>query len=246
MSPLGKNGCREIAQDLIELLPASIAEDADVVAFEDLNPQAPTHVLVIPRKHIPTLNDLAAEDDVVALARVSLERARGDLALASAPLPEGGFREDLYFRLNVFHIHLPPLREHKEDLPLLVEYLLRDINEKHGRKVRGVNSEVMDGFQSHTWPGNIRELRNLIERLMIMVPGPVIDEAQAAMALQEGIRTGELPKGLNILGVCVGAVGIITIIPALNALVGVFGLGQIIWFVWLGIVLLSSDQSRTA
>jgi hypothetical protein len=60
------------------------------------------------------------------------------------------------------------------------------------------------------------------------------------------LRTGGLPKGLNILGVLVGAVGIITIIPALNALVGVFGLGQILWFVWLGIVLLRSNPSRAA
>jgi len=60
------------------------------------------------------------------------------------------------------------------------------------------------------------------------------------------MRTGGLPKGLNILGVLVGAVGIITIIPALNALVGVFGLGQIIWFVWLGIVLLRNNPSRAA
>ncbi len=60
------------------------------------------------------------------------------------------------------------------------------------------------------------------------------------------LRTGGLPKGLNILGVLVGAVGIITIIPALNALTGVFGLGQIIWFVWLGIVLLRNDPSRAA
>ena len=60
------------------------------------------------------------------------------------------------------------------------------------------------------------------------------------------LRTGGLPKGLNILGVLVGAVGIITIIPALNALVAVFGLGQIIWFVWLGIVLLRSNPGKTA
>ena len=60
------------------------------------------------------------------------------------------------------------------------------------------------------------------------------------------LRTGGLPKGLNILGVLVGAVGIITIIPALNAMVAVFGLGQIIWFVWLGITLLRNSPSRAA
>ncbi|HYA62619.1 MAG TPA: sigma-54 dependent transcriptional regulator [Candidatus Sulfotelmatobacter sp.] len=80
----------------------------------------------------------------------------------------GQLRQDLYFRLNVFHIHLPPLREHKEDIPLLTEHMLRDINAKHGKNVRGIGAEVMDIFMSHTWPGNIRELRNVLERAAIM------------------------------------------------------------------------------
>jgi transcriptional regulator with PAS, ATPase and Fis domain len=80
---------------------------------------------------------------------------------------KGQLRQDLYFRLNVFHVPMPPLRDHKEDLPLLTEHLLRSINEKHGRKVRGVSTEVADLFRSHTWPGNIRELRNVLERAAI-------------------------------------------------------------------------------
>jgi DNA-binding NtrC family response regulator len=80
----------------------------------------------------------------------------------------GGLRQDLYFRLNVFHIHLPPLREHKDDIPLLAEHILRDINIKHGKNVRGIGAEVLDIFMSHTWPGNIRELRNVLERAAIM------------------------------------------------------------------------------
>src|SRR5271155_2874597 len=80
----------------------------------------------------------------------------------------GQMRQDLYFRLNVFHIHLPPLRDHKEDIPLLAEHILRDINAKHGKSVRGIGAEVADIFMSHTWPGNIRELRNVLERATIM------------------------------------------------------------------------------
>ena len=80
----------------------------------------------------------------------------------------GHLRQDLYFRLNVFHINLPPLREHKDDIPLLVEYILRDVNTKHNKHVRGVGAEVMDIFMGHTWPGNIRELRNVLERSAIM------------------------------------------------------------------------------
>jgi DNA-binding NtrC family response regulator len=77
---------------------------------------------------------------------------------------DGRMRQDLYFRLNVFHIHLPPLREHKEDLPLLVERLLEELSEKHGKKISGLGADVMEIFQSYPWPGNIRELRNALER----------------------------------------------------------------------------------
>src|SRR5215472_6490902 len=80
---------------------------------------------------------------------------------------DGHLRQDLYFRLNVFHINLPPLREHKDDLPLLVEHLLEDISEKHGKKVTGVGTDVMDLFKSYPWPGNVRELRNVLERSAI-------------------------------------------------------------------------------
>ncbi len=80
---------------------------------------------------------------------------------------DGHLRQDLYFRLNVFHIHLPPLREHKEDLPLLVEHLLGEISEKHGTKVSGVAADVLELFRSYPWPGNVRELRNVLERAAI-------------------------------------------------------------------------------
>jgi len=80
---------------------------------------------------------------------------------------DGHLRQDLYFRLNVFHIHLPPLRDHKDDLPGLVEHLLAEISEKHGKKVSGVGADVMDLFKSYPWPGNVRELRNVLERAAI-------------------------------------------------------------------------------
>ena len=80
---------------------------------------------------------------------------------------KGQLRQDLYFRLNVFHVQMPPLRDHKDDLPLLAEHLLRSLNEKHARSVRGISTEVADLFRSYTWPGNIRELRNVLERAAI-------------------------------------------------------------------------------
>src|ERR1700719_2295022 len=90
---------------------------------------------------------------------------------------KGELRQDLYFRLNVFHILLPPLRDHKEDIPLLVEHILREINAKHGRHVRVVNPEVLDLFASYSWPGNVRELRNVLERAAIVSDRDLIGRA---------------------------------------------------------------------
>ena len=81
---------------------------------------------------------------------------------------DGHLRQDLYFRLNVFHINLPPLRDRKEDIAPLVEHILRDLNAKHSRQVRGINSEVSELFHGYTWPGNVRELRNVLERAVIV------------------------------------------------------------------------------
>src|SRR5450631_727310 len=87
----------------------------------------------------------------------------------------GELRNDLYYRLNVFNIHMPPLREHMDDLTELVHALLADMNEKHNRKVVGVNEAVMNAFQAHTWPGNVRELRNTLERAVILCDGSMIE-----------------------------------------------------------------------
>ena len=87
----------------------------------------------------------------------------------------GELRGDLYYRLNVFNIHMPPLREHKEDLPQLVESLVADMSEKHGRNVAAVNDAVLHAFTAYNWPGNVRELRNTLERAVIVCDGSVIE-----------------------------------------------------------------------
>src|SRR5437588_8932453 len=87
----------------------------------------------------------------------------------------GELRQDLYYRLNVFNIHMPPLREHKEDIPDLVHSLLADMNAKHGRKVAGVSEAVLNALRNYSWPGNVRELRNTLERAVIVCEGPVIE-----------------------------------------------------------------------
>ena len=99
-------------------------------------------------------------------------------------IEKGVFREDLFYRLNVVPIIVPLLRERREDVPLLVTHFLHVHAEEQGLKMKQIAPEAMEVFMHYDWPGNIRELRNLIERLMIMVPGPVIEAAHASLALQ--------------------------------------------------------------
>jgi two-component system, NtrC family, nitrogen regulation response regulator NtrX len=99
-------------------------------------------------------------------------------------IEKGAFREDLYYRLNVVPIVVPPLRERRDDIPLLIRHFMKVHAEEQGLRMKEVTPEAMTIFQQYEWPGNIRELRNLIERLMIMVPGGVIDAAQATTSLQ--------------------------------------------------------------
>ncbi|MGZ4819114.1 MAG: sigma-54-dependent transcriptional regulator [Terriglobales bacterium] len=88
---------------------------------------------------------------------------------------QGYLRNDLYYRLNVFSVGMPPLRDHKEDLPELVTTLLAEMNEKHGRKVQMVSDSVMSVFHAYAWPGNVRELRNTLERAVIVGDGGVVE-----------------------------------------------------------------------
>jgi DNA-binding NtrC family response regulator len=87
----------------------------------------------------------------------------------------GELRNDLYYRLNVFNIHMPPLRDHKEDIPELVQAMIQEMNSKHGREVRGVDDQVMKTFHTCNWPGNARELRNTLERAVILCTGALIE-----------------------------------------------------------------------
>jgi DNA-binding NtrC family response regulator len=87
----------------------------------------------------------------------------------------GELRSDLYYRLNVFNIHMPPLREHKEDIPDLVQLLLTEMSAKHARKVAAVSEAVLHLFSNYSWPGNVRELRNTIERAVIVCDSGLIE-----------------------------------------------------------------------
>lgn len=87
---------------------------------------------------------------------------------------KGYFREDLFFRLNVIPISVPPLRGHSEDIPLLVDHFMQSLAAEYGQPLKKITPEAMKSLQEYGWPGNIRELKNLIERLVIMTPSPVI------------------------------------------------------------------------
>jgi two-component system nitrogen regulation response regulator NtrX len=91
-----------------------------------------------------------------------------------AEIKAGQFREDLYFRLNVIPIYVPPLRERQEDIPLLADHFMAEFAQEYGRRLKRLDAGASKTLQRYSWPGNVRELRNVIERLMIMVPGDAI------------------------------------------------------------------------
>jgi transcriptional regulator with GAF, ATPase, and Fis domain len=85
-----------------------------------------------------------------------------------AAIAAGSFRSDLFYRLNVFPIEIPPLRDRRDDIPMLVEYFIDRFARKAGKSIRGLNKKTLDLLQSYAWPGNIRELQNVIERSVIV------------------------------------------------------------------------------
>ena len=109
-------------------------------------------------------------------------------------------REELYYRLSVFQIVVPPLRAHKEDIPPIADAMLQSLNKKYGTRVTGIDAEVLDLFQRYDWPGNVRELRNVLERAAIMaregsieladLPSPALDATPGPYARPVTARDG--------------------------------------------------------
>jgi DNA-binding NtrC family response regulator len=111
-----------------------------------------------------------------------------------AEVSAGGFREDLYYRLNVISIRLPPLRERREDIPLLCEHFLRKYNRRFGKSIEGISAEVMDRLMASPFPGNIRELENIIERGVAMEPGNMLLPSSLPASMRTGAgREGGVP-----------------------------------------------------
>ncbi|MBI5816383.1 MAG: sigma-54-dependent Fis family transcriptional regulator [Nitrospinae bacterium] len=105
---------------------------------------------------------------------------------------EGKFREDLYFRLNVIPVNIPPLRERPDDIPILVEYFIKKFNAIMGKAVCGVEPEAMDSILANPWRGNIRELENVMERAVLLAVG---DSISLADLMMDGVKSAGSPKG---------------------------------------------------
>ena len=114
-------------------------------------------------------------------------------------IKKGLFREDLYYRINVVTIHLPPLRERVEDIPLLAEHFLNLFNAKIKKNITGVSSEVMERFMTYPWPGNIRELENITERAVLLAPGNTLEISDLPPTLKPDLYppSNLAPEGIS-------------------------------------------------
>jgi two-component system response regulator HydG len=128
-------------------------------------------------------------------------------------LETGQFREDLYYRLNVVTFELPPLRERREDIPVLAEFFLKKFNEENQKKLAGFSAEANDFLMKYEWPGNIREMENAVERAVILARGNLIevpDLSQESVYLPHKFPLGKTVRDieknhiLNILIECEG------------------------------------------
>lgn len=114
-----------------------------------------------------------------------------------AAVENGRLREDLFYRLNVFTVALPPLRDHKTDIPLLVQAFISEFNTKHKLQVESCKNEALELLKAYAWPGNIRELRNIMERAVILAKGPWIEPSHLPAYVQSSPVKIVLPAGVT-------------------------------------------------
>jgi DNA-binding NtrC family response regulator len=153
---------------------------------------------VLEERKLRRLGARAEQDvDVRVLAATNRDPAQA--------VAEGHLRADLYYRLNVFNIHMLPLREHMEDLPAMAEAMIDEMSRKHGRKVAGISTSMLERMMAYDWPGNARELRNTIERAVILCPD---GSPLAAAHLPSGFGKRSTPienlSGNDVVAVRVG------------------------------------------
>jgi transcriptional regulator with PAS, ATPase and Fis domain len=146
-----------------------------------------------------TLTPVGGYEDKKVNVRVLAATSRDIIKMVA----EGKFREDLYYRLNVVTIQLPPLRERPDDVPLLVEHFLRDISEQKHTPARRMDNTVMRRFLAYRWPGNVRELRNTLESMMVLAEGELLTENDLPPRIAEGspgavLPSKDLPTGMTM------------------------------------------------
>jgi DNA-binding NtrC family response regulator len=117
----------------------------------------------------------------------------------SQMVAEGRFRSDLYYRLNVFPVVLPPLRERRDDIPLLARHFTQRFARRMGRQIQTIPAAVMDALVRYTWPGNIREMQNVIERAVILSRGPELEISLSEFKRQEKAHSANSPSSLSTL-----------------------------------------------
>jgi transcriptional regulator with PAS, ATPase and Fis domain len=125
---------------------------------------------------------LGAKEDITVDARVIAATNRDPLDAVKAGL----FREDLYYRLNVIPVEIPPLKERKEDIPLLANHFLEKFSSKYGKYFYDFSAEAMGAMLSYDWPGNVREIENMIERIVVLFAGSQVTENMVPRHLLEG------------------------------------------------------------
>jgi len=132
--------------------------------------------------------------ELIAISSRILAATNRDLKKA---IEEGRFRADLYYRLNVISIHIPPLRERREDIPLLVDHFIEKFNIEMGKRIMGATEEAVRILMANDWPGNARELRNIIERAMVVAKGNVITESDIRVPSTTPGETNTRTKSLE-------------------------------------------------
>jgi two-component system response regulator AtoC len=132
------------------------------------------------------------EEEITPLGSTGVHKIDVRVVAATAKnlaeeIAKGLFREDLYYRINVVNIYLPPLRERGEDIPLLAGHFVEIFNEKLGKHIRGISPEVMERFMTYPWPGNVRELENVIERAILLASGDTLELADLPPTLKTDV-----------------------------------------------------------
>lgn len=128
------------------------------------------------------LENIKVDVRIVAATNIDLQRA----------VEENRFRDDLYYRLNVINVKLPPLRDRKEDITLLVDHFIHKYNSENGKNIHGIDPEALKLLMEHDWPGNVRELENVIERAVVLTTGDHITRDFFPRSLLEGLEPREV------------------------------------------------------